>query len=153
MVCQGYVTIISRRAKHRDRTLSYFLLERRLWTNECLVPFLGLRFLSCESCKYGVRYRLVSARHPIVGSRWFSCVRPFFDRVTIQLPLKENQLVIESLGGSGDKIYVESLSLNGRPMFSPILTHGQIMAGGTLHFDLRSSPQGWGSATNITTFN
>jgi len=80
----------------------------------------------------------------IVGS-------PFFDRVTIRFPLQQKPLLVESRGASGNSIYVRSLILDGRTLHSPILSHDQLLSGGTLHFDMQPSPQNWCSNNNPMT--
>ncbi|OSD01869.1 glycoside hydrolase family 92 protein [Trametes coccinea BRFM310] len=71
---------------------------------------------------------------------------PFFDKVTIDLPDAPQPLVITSTGAPS-KPYIRSVTVNGRALSSPILTHADIASGGQIHFEMAAEPQAWSSGT------
>ncbi|KAJ3538818.1 hypothetical protein NM688_g6463 [Phlebia brevispora] len=71
---------------------------------------------------------------------------PFFDAVTIDLPGKSTPLVIKS-EGAPTKPYVKSLTVNGRDVQVPVITHSDIVNGGVIVFEMSAEPAPWGSAT------
>ncbi|EJF58543.1 hypothetical protein DICSQDRAFT_149044 [Dichomitus squalens LYAD-421 SS1] len=75
---------------------------------------------------------------------------PFFDRVAIDLPNASRPLVITS-SGAPSKPYIKGLTVNGKPLETPFLTHEDIAFGGEIVFEMSSSPQTWGSATLVGT--
>ena len=64
--------------------------------------------------------------------------------VTIDLPSSSKKLDIIS-SEAPFKPYVYSLSVNGRHVEQPIIRHDQIAQGGVLSFQMRDTPQAWGS--------
>ncbi|PIL36322.1 hypothetical protein GSI_00010 [Ganoderma sinense ZZ0214-1] len=74
---------------------------------------------------------------------------PFFDKVTIDLPASSQPLVITSTGAPS-KPYIKSVTVNGRPLAAPILTHADIASGGEINFEMSSTPQSWASGTLAT---
>ncbi|KAI0333360.1 glycoside hydrolase family 92 protein [Cubamyces sp. BRFM 1775] len=71
---------------------------------------------------------------------------PFFDKVTIELPNASKPLVITS-PGAPNKPYIKSVTVNGRALDTPILTHADIASGGTINFEMSAEPQAWSSST------
>ncbi|EJF59982.1 glycoside hydrolase family 92 protein [Dichomitus squalens] len=71
---------------------------------------------------------------------------PFFDKVTIDLPGAKQPLVITS-SGAPKKPYIKSVTVNGRELASPILTHADIANGGHINYEMSSAPQKWSSST------
>jgi len=61
---------------------------------------------------------------------------PLFKRATIQLPSGKTFTVTSE----GNGRYVKSVKLNGVEHESSLISHDQIAAGGTLHFELHSEP-------------
>jgi putative alpha-1,2-mannosidase len=53
--------------------------------------------------------------------------------------------VIEAPEAGLDKPYVQSVTLNGKPLDRAWFTHHEITHGATLHFELASSPGEWGT--------
>ncbi|MFT4114081.1 GH92 family glycosyl hydrolase [Silvibacterium sp.] len=53
---------------------------------------------------------------------------------------------VEAEHNSATNIYIQSATLNGRPLDIPVLTWEQIQAGGTLHFVMGATPSKWGSS-------
>ncbi len=65
--------------------------------------------------------------------------RPFFEEVTIDLGEgKSFKIVANQLSESNN--YVESILLNGSTLNTPFIRHNEIMAGGTLTFNMSSKP-------------
>ncbi|KIJ44801.1 glycoside hydrolase family 92 protein [Sphaerobolus stellatus SS14] len=82
-----------------------------------------------------------SSLNYVVGS-------PFFENVTINLPGVSKPLVIRAPGAS-TKPYVKSLTVNGKPISEPILTHDQIANGGEIVFSMSDVPEEWGSFSPV----
>jgi predicted alpha-1,2-mannosidase len=64
---------------------------------------------------------------------------PLFDRATIALP-QGRKLTIEARGNSADAKFVQSVSLNGKPLNRVWFSHSEIAHGGTLVFRMGSTP-------------
>ena len=73
---------------------------------------------------------------------------PFFDKLTIDLPAAKQPLVITS-PGAPKKPYIKSVTVNGRELSTPILTHADIANGGHISFEMSGSPQSWASGTLV----
>ncbi|MGW2109784.1 GH92 family glycosyl hydrolase [Streptomyces sp. NPDC001948] len=79
------------------------------------------------------------------ASAKYSVGSPFFDQAKVQLPAASRPLVI-SASGAADKAYVKSLSLNGRSVTKPVLSHSDLLRGGQLRFTMSDTPQSWGAS-------
>ena len=77
---------------------------------------------------------------------------PFFDKVTIDLPAAKQPLVITS-PGAPKKPYIKRVTVNGRELTTPILTHADIANGGHISFEMSGSPQSWASGTLVRLFS
>lgn len=64
---------------------------------------------------------------------------PLFDNTTIHLP-NGRSFRIEAPGASAGKLYIRSAVLNGKPLSRTWITHQEILAGGTLSFEMSSQP-------------
>ncbi|KAI9433354.1 glycosyl hydrolase family 92-domain-containing protein [Lactarius indigo] len=71
---------------------------------------------------------------------------PFFDAVTINLPVISQPLHVIASGAS-TKPYVKSLRINGEEVNEPIIKHSQIAYGGVIEFEMSDQPQTWASST------
>ncbi|WP_326769333.1 GH92 family glycosyl hydrolase [Streptomyces sp. NBC_01591] len=71
---------------------------------------------------------------------------PMFDKVTLRLPGTKKPLVIKSKGAEL-KPYVKGLSLNGKRITKPFLSHSDLTGGGNLKFTMDAAPQSWGAST------
>ncbi|MEU6657933.1 GH92 family glycosyl hydrolase [Streptomyces sp. NPDC046821] len=69
---------------------------------------------------------------------------PFFDRAEVQLPAASRPLVITAKGAAKNP-YVSSLSLNGKSVNQPVLSHADLLKGGKLRFTMSRTRQNWGS--------
>jgi putative alpha-1,2-mannosidase len=52
---------------------------------------------------------------------------------------------VEASNNSAENVYIQSATLNGRPLDIPVITWEQIQAGGTLRFVMGQQPSKWGS--------
>ena len=82
------------------------------------------------------------------STSFVSLCRPFFDKITIDLPAAKRPLVITAPGAPQDP-YVNSVTVNGRQLDAPIITHADIASGGHIDFRMSSTPQSWGSSTLV----
>jgi putative alpha-1,2-mannosidase len=64
---------------------------------------------------------------------------PLFDRATIQLA-SGKQLVVEARRKSPEDKYIQSVTLNGKPLTKVWFNHSDIANGGTLVFTMDSQP-------------
>lgn len=62
---------------------------------------------------------------------------PMFERAELDLP-NGKTLTITAEGLSDENRYIESVSLNGKQLTAPWLTHGELLEGGTLEFRMTS---------------
>jgi len=67
---------------------------------------------------------------------------PIFDRAVLHLP--GGDLVITAENNSSKNLYVQSASLNGKPLNHPWFDHQEIINGGHLQLLMDSSPSQWG---------
>jgi putative alpha-1,2-mannosidase len=78
------------------------------------------------------------------GSDEYALGRPFVARAAIHLD-DGRTFTITAAPLDDAHPYVGSVTLNGRPLDRPFLHHGQITAGGDLHFTMQGRPDPhWG---------
>jgi predicted alpha-1,2-mannosidase len=71
---------------------------------------------------------------------------PIFDQVTVHMGTGKT-FVIVAHNNSAKNIYIQSATLNGRPLNEPWFSHSDIANGGTLVFNMGPLPnKEWGSA-------
>ena len=75
---------------------------------------------------------------PIAGTEIYVIGSPIFEQAVMHLP--GGDLKIIANGASDTSSYVESISVNGTILEEPWFYHHQIVNGGTLHFNMSSSP-------------
>ena len=78
------------------------------------------------------------------GKPVYSIGRPFFDKVTINLPEDNKTFTILTKNNSKDNKYIQSATLNGKELNVPFIEHKDIAAGGTLEITLTNQPTKWG---------
>lgn len=80
------------------------------------------------------------------GDGKYQLTSPLFDRATLRLnpAYPGSTFVIEARDNSADNVYVQSATLNGKPLTRAWLTHQEVVAGGTLSFTLGPAPSAWG---------
>jgi predicted alpha-1,2-mannosidase len=85
------------------------------------------------------------------GSNEYIIGSPLFKNATIHLE-NGKQFNIQSNNLSEKNIYIKSARLNGEKYLKSLLTHQDIIKGGTLVFEMTNSPSSWGTADeNIPT--
>jgi predicted alpha-1,2-mannosidase len=67
---------------------------------------------------------------------------PLFGRVELKLP-GGRHFVVMARDNSASNVYIQSASLNGKPLDVPVITYKQIMAGGKLDFAMGAQPSMW----------
>lgn len=75
--------------------------------------------------------------------------RPFFEKVTIDLPNASEPLVILA-PEAPTKPYIHSVKVNGEELMKPVLMHDQLVDGGVIEFVMSGQPRAWGSGTLFT---
>jgi predicted alpha-1,2-mannosidase len=74
---------------------------------------------------------------------------PLFDKITIHLDKKYyggKDFTIETINNSSTNIYIQSATLNGKPLNKPILKHSDLIKGGKLIYVLGNKPnEKWGN--------
>jgi hypothetical protein len=95
----------------------------------------------------------------ILSSLGFYSVTPASNQYIIGTPLFPKATInLESRNGSGDKQftivahdisdsnkYIESATLNGKPLHRTLLYHNEVVEGGTLEFKMTNTPSSWGT--------
>ena len=81
------------------------------------------------------------------ASNQYAIGRPFVPKATVNLPSgKRFTVTAEHLDDAHP--YVASVTLDGKPLERTWISHGEILAGGELHFVMSATPQkAWGSST------
>ncbi|MFC8875173.1 glycoside hydrolase domain-containing protein [Streptomyces ardesiacus] len=80
------------------------------------------------------------------GSSQFQIGSPFFDSTTISYA-NGATFTVKADGVSPRDYYVQRATLDGKRFSNTWLDYAQIVAGGTLEFDMGSKPSSWGSRT------
>jgi putative alpha-1,2-mannosidase len=71
---------------------------------------------------------------------------PLFDEISIKLPQTGRVLSIIA-AGAGTKPFVRSVSIDGTPLASPVLSHEDLMKTSEIVFEMSHLPQNWGKGT------
>jgi predicted alpha-1,2-mannosidase len=74
------------------------------------------------------------------GEPVYALGSPQFDKAVLHLENGKTFTVETTKTAPGD-IYVQSVTLNGKPVTSPFINHADIVAGGVLHFNLGPQPK------------
>ncbi len=69
---------------------------------------------------------------------------PLFSKITIHLP-KATQFVISAPDNSAKNVYIQSATLNGKPLDIPVVSWEGIRGGGSLELKMGPTPSGWAS--------
>jgi predicted alpha-1,2-mannosidase len=67
---------------------------------------------------------------------------PLFTRVTLNLP-NGKTFEISAPNNADHNVYIQSATLNGRPLDAPLIGYAQIEAGGKLDFVMGPKPSAW----------
>lgn len=87
------------------------------------------------------------------GSGQYVIGSPLFRLAEITLPTGK-KLRVEAPANSPANVYVQSVSLNGKPLTRTWLTHEELMQGGTLHFEMGPQPnKAWGTGPGAAPFS
>jgi predicted alpha-1,2-mannosidase len=70
---------------------------------------------------------------------------PLFRNTTLHLP-NGRTFAINAKDNSRENIYIQSATLNGKPLDIPVITYAQIQAGGTLEFVMGLKQSAWAAA-------
>lgn len=73
---------------------------------------------------------------------------PLFEKMTISLDTSYYEgktFVIEAINNSKENIYIQSVSLNGKPLDQPRISFRDIVKGGSLTFEMGSQPSSFGT--------
>ncbi|MBB2205454.1 GH92 family glycosyl hydrolase [Gluconacetobacter takamatsuzukensis] len=79
-----------------------------------------------------------------VGTPTYAIGAPRFETMRLAFD-NGHTLAIEAPGVSDRMRFIQSVTLNGRPLTRWWLTHDEITAGGTLHFTMGARPSAWGT--------
>ncbi|WP_371320697.1 GH92 family glycosyl hydrolase [Saccharothrix yanglingensis] len=82
-----------------------------------------------------------------MGNDTYAIGSPLFTKATVHLE-NGKKLVVNAPKNSARNIYVQSLKVNGKKWDKSYLDHSSIAAGGTLDFDMGSSPSRWATAAD-----
>lgn len=87
------------------------------------------------------------------GLPFYTITSPIFEKVTIDLH-NGNQFTVIAKGASKTQKYIQKAFINGEEIFSPFITHTQIMDGGTLELILDELPnKNWGKDAVLPKIN
>jgi predicted alpha-1,2-mannosidase len=78
------------------------------------------------------------------GSNQYIIGSPLFEKATINLE-NGKQFTVQAKDVSAENFYIKSGSLNGEVLDRTYLYHAEIVAGGTLVFEMTNSPSDWGT--------
>jgi predicted alpha-1,2-mannosidase len=70
---------------------------------------------------------------------------PLFGHVALHLA-NGKTFVVNAQNNTSKNVYIQSAVLNGQPLEQPVVSYGQIMAGGTLDFVMGPKPSRWSAA-------
>ena len=73
------------------------------------------------------------------GDMQYAIGSPLFSSASIQLE-NGKQFVVKAKNNPKENIYIQSLTLNGKPHTKSFITHGEIMQGGEMIFEMGSEP-------------
>lgn len=87
------------------------------------------------------------------GANQYVIGSPLFRHVALALE-NGRTFTIEAPGNSAANVYIQSATLNGQPLNRTWLGHDEIMAGGTLRFEMGPRPnQAWGTGPGAAPFS
>ncbi|MEU6551073.1 GH92 family glycosyl hydrolase [Streptomyces sp. NPDC046915] len=83
----------------------------------------------------------------VMGSGEYAIGSPLFKKATVHLE-NGRDLVVRAPRNSAKNVYVQGLTVNGRPWTSTSLPHSLLAKGAVLDFHMGSKPSTWGSGRN-----
>ncbi|MBN1553459.1 MAG: GH92 family glycosyl hydrolase [Phycisphaerae bacterium] len=84
--------------------------------------------------------------YPVMGQDLYLLTSPLFERTEIRLGRTDHCLVIEAPGAEEGR-FIQSASLDGRPLDRAWIRHEEIKDGATLRLELSETPTAWGATT------
>lgn len=78
------------------------------------------------------------------GSNQYIIGAPLFEKATINLE-NGKHFTVAATNISAENFYIKSASLNGKPLHRTYMNHAEILAGGSLVFEMTNSPSDWGT--------
>jgi predicted alpha-1,2-mannosidase len=77
------------------------------------------------------------------GSDIYALGSPLWKKATLHIgePYAKAVFTIIANNQSPENVYVQSVNLNGKPLLTPFIRHSEIVAGGTLEFDMGPNPK------------
>ncbi|MBS2024790.1 MAG: GH92 family glycosyl hydrolase [Deltaproteobacteria bacterium] len=82
--------------------------------------------------------------YPLPGSDVWIVGTPRFPRA--HLAIGTGTFTIDAPAASAQNVYIQSATLNGKPLTAPTFKHAEVKAGGTLHLEMGPKPSTWGQA-------
>ncbi|HEX3084529.1 MAG TPA: GH92 family glycosyl hydrolase [Pyrinomonadaceae bacterium] len=119
--------------------------ETQYWVRQIMDKFYTPQpdgLIGNEDCGQMSAWYVLSAAgfYPVTpGSPIYAIGTPLFPEIRFRLE-SGKEFVIKANGVSGENIYIQSATLNGRPHPIPFLTHRDLMAGGQLVFEMGPRP-------------
>lgn len=83
---------------------------------------------------------------PNAGQDLYLLNGPSYPKMTVTME-SGKQLVVKGINASPENVYVQSATLNGRPLHQAWLRHSEIKDGAVLTFVMGAQPSEWGKAT------
>jgi predicted alpha-1,2-mannosidase len=80
--------------------------------------------------------------YPVPGTDQYVVGAPAFPHA--QIAVAGGTFTMDAPSVSANNVYVQSVTLNGVPLASPVFHHGDIRPGGNLTFQMGPAPSGWG---------
>lgn len=84
---------------------------------------------------------MTAGMFPVSGLNLYALHGPRAEKVVFTVPLSGKPFTIVGKNAGGKNIYFKSVKLNGKPLTRPFIRHEDILAGGTLEFDMCSQPE------------
>lgn len=90
----------------------------------------------------GVYVFAAAGLFPIAGTDQWVIGSPLFPKLELTLP-GARTFTIEAKNVSADNLYVQSATLNGKPLETSVISHAQLASGGSLVLTLGATPSAW----------
>ena len=83
--------------------------------------------------------------YPVPGTDQYVIGAPAFTQSTLSVP--GGTFTVSAPAASPTNVYVQSVTLNGAPLATPVIHHSDLKAGGTLVFEMGANPSRWGQGS------
>ena len=80
--------------------------------------------------------------YPVAGSDVYVVGAPLFPKIA--LAVSGGTFTIDAPAVSAKNVYVQAVTLDGKPLETPTFRQADLHAGGVLHFDMGDKPSSWG---------